>query len=218
MELDALRRLVAQGEGLHLEFKRKARHPEKLAREFIAFANTRGGRLLLGVEDDGQIFGTKHPGEDLFAMEDFLKKNVLPELAFTCIRVALSARREVLVFDIPSSDQKPHFLLPQSDDDRKQAFIREADMSLAASREMVQILRYAQRKKGVNLRVGEAEERLLQHLEKHATINLAGTMALLRTSRRAASMKLILLTQAGLLGIRPTRQGDLFFLDQNAFE
>ena len=47
-----LERLVAVGEGQHLEFKRQVPRPQRLAKEVIAFANSGGGHLLLGVDDD----------------------------------------------------------------------------------------------------------------------------------------------------------------------
>ena len=52
-----LRRLVSQGEGQHLEFKRKASYPDKIVRELIAFANSQGGTLLVGVDDDKSKIG-----------------------------------------------------------------------------------------------------------------------------------------------------------------
>ena len=60
-EIHELKRLALEGEGLQLEFKRKASHPEKIVRELIAFANTEGGTLLIGVDDDGSIPGLKYP-------------------------------------------------------------------------------------------------------------------------------------------------------------
>ena len=55
MTLQELNQLASLGEGPSLEFKRKVPRPERIAKEVIAFANTRGGRLLLGVDDDGTI-------------------------------------------------------------------------------------------------------------------------------------------------------------------
>ena len=72
MDLAELRKLVRQGEGENLEFKRKATHPDKIAREIIAFANTTGGILLVGVDDDKSIYGCKYADEEAFAIQSFL--------------------------------------------------------------------------------------------------------------------------------------------------
>jgi len=54
---DGLRRLIQQGESQTVEFKSRVPAPETIARSLVAFANSDGGILLLGVGDDGHIFG-----------------------------------------------------------------------------------------------------------------------------------------------------------------
>ena len=49
--------LMAEGEGLSIEFKEK--YTPKIDRDLVAFANTKGGRILLGVKDDGSVIGEK---------------------------------------------------------------------------------------------------------------------------------------------------------------
>ena len=49
--------LLAQGENLHTEFKRWPLHPDDLAAAITAFANTDGGRIVMGVDDQGQVVG-----------------------------------------------------------------------------------------------------------------------------------------------------------------
>jgi predicted HTH transcriptional regulator len=63
-----LRKLAIQGEGIQLEFKRKATHPEKVVREMIAFANTHGGTVLIGVDDDGSLVGVKYPEDEMIQL------------------------------------------------------------------------------------------------------------------------------------------------------
>ena len=75
-----LKNLVKKGEGLCLEFKKKADHPEKIVRELVAFANTQGGFLLVGVEDNGNISGLKFPEDEQYVIEAALSKYVKPEL------------------------------------------------------------------------------------------------------------------------------------------
>ncbi len=57
-----------------MAFKRKATHPEKILREIIAFANTEGGTLLVGVDDDKSIPGVKHPEDESYVIKRELKK------------------------------------------------------------------------------------------------------------------------------------------------
>ena len=67
MTLEEIKRLVARGEGRHLEFKRRVPEPERVAKEVVAFANSGGGRLLLGVDDDGTIVGVRDSEEEEFS-------------------------------------------------------------------------------------------------------------------------------------------------------
>ena len=65
LDADSLRALIAEGEGVRLEFKRGLPRPERLARTLCAFANTRGGLLVVGVEDNGRPYGVPRPTEVL---------------------------------------------------------------------------------------------------------------------------------------------------------
>src|SRR6476620_2988527 len=69
-----LQKLVARGEGSNLEFKRKASYPEKIVREMVAFANARGGILLVGVGDDKTIPGLKYPEDESHVIQETLKQ------------------------------------------------------------------------------------------------------------------------------------------------
>ena len=54
--------IIANGENSGVEFKRDDIRPEQLAKEIVAFANVQGGRILLGVEDNGRITGLHRAG------------------------------------------------------------------------------------------------------------------------------------------------------------
>lgn len=216
MELPELRRLVSRGENLHLEFKRKANHPNKLAREVVAFANTQGGILLIGVDDDQTIHGIKFPDGDKYALDTYLHQHCTPDLAFNWFKVRVNERRLVLGLEIEPSDHRPHFVLdPQSQ--RKQAYVRVRDMSVTASREMIQLMRLHRRQEGITLLFGDPERTLLQHLEEQRRITLSETQQLLKLNKRHTSSMLIRLVSAGLLRIQPSEKGDYFSLREEAF-
>jgi predicted HTH transcriptional regulator len=105
-----IRKLVLEGEGQHLEFKRKAAHPEKIVREFIAFANTDGGTLLVGVDDDGSIPGVKYPEEEIHVITSALQQTCRPLLVYQESVLPISENRSVIRYDI-SPSEKLHFLI-----------------------------------------------------------------------------------------------------------
>lgn len=216
MDIITLKKLVLKGEGQTLEFKRKANHPDKIVREMVAFANTNGGILLIGIEDDKTIYGSKVPDEEIFAVTHHLELYA-PLINYTFEKVAISQKREVLVFYIEESEKKPIYLTHYLQPKEKSAFVRAADKSIVASVEMEYILRYRSLQTGVRFRFGEREKQVLQYLEKNATITLEIAQQLLHLGKKQTSITLVTLVRAGILNIFPTEQGDFFKLEENAF-
>ena len=62
-----LLRLIKEGEHQQQDFKYRVTDAEKLARSVSAFANTDGGRLLIGVRDDGHLSGVRSE-EEIYMM------------------------------------------------------------------------------------------------------------------------------------------------------
>lgn len=209
LQVQELKKLVARGEGATLEFKRKATFPEKIVREMIAFANTRGGVLLVGVNDDGGITGLKFPADESHVIHNALRQ-CKPALVYTETFISVGNARTIIQYNIPESTKKPHTL--KVDKNTIEAYVRVDDKSLKASREMTEIVRRAQKKKDIRFHYGEHEQALMSYLDKHPHITLHAFMALSGLKRFYASKKLILLVLADVLRITPHEKGDLFTL------
>lgn len=207
-EFRELKRLVAEGEGQNLEFKRKASFPEKIVREMIAFANTSGGTVLIGVDDNGTIAGLKYPDEDSHVIQQALK-NCRPALKLKEIFVPVGNSRSILRYDVPESKRKPHYLVHNG---AKNSFVRVADQSIKASREVKEIVRRAQRMRNIKFHYGDHERLLMQYLDKNPAITVKEFMHIGKLNRFNASKKLILLVLANVLHVTPHERGDLFSL------
>jgi ATP-dependent DNA helicase RecG len=72
--------LIRQGENSSVEFKSANAHPDSLARELVAFANTQGGTLLIGVEDDGAISGLTESVDHEAHIANIARNNVNPPI------------------------------------------------------------------------------------------------------------------------------------------
>jgi predicted HTH transcriptional regulator len=210
-EVRQLKKLVAGGEGQHLEFKRKASFPEKIVREMIAFANSSGGTLLVGVDDNGTIPGVKYPDEEAHAIEEALK-NCKPALTVRETLIPIGNSRSVLRYDIPESKRKPHYLFSNGS---RNSFVRVADQSIKASYEVKEIVRRTQQMRNVKFHYGEHERTLMQYLDQHSSITVKEFMRISRLKRFYASKKLILLVLANVLHVTPNEKGDLFTLKIN---
>lgn len=208
-QVQDLKKLVAKGEGLTLEFKRKAAYPEKLVREMIAFANTKGGILLIGVGDDKSIPGLKYPEDDSHVLREALKK-CRPALPFTETFIPIGNSRTVILYGIPESKRKPHYII--TPDQVKETYIRVEDKSIKASREVREIVKRAQQKKDIRFHYGEHEKFLMQYLDRNTVITLKKFVELSGLKRFYASRKLVLLVLANVLRITPDERGDQYSL------
>ncbi len=208
-QLQQLKKLVAQGEGFQLEFKRKAAYPDKIVREMIAFANSKGGILLVGIGDDRTIPGLKHPEDDAYVIRQALK-NCKPPLSVEELAIPISPTRTVLQYRIAESQRKPHYYL--AEDKTKESFVRVDDKCVRASREMREISRRAMKNKDIRFHYGDHEHLLMQYLQENSSITLKRFMEVSGLKRFIASKKLILLVLADVLRITPTEKGDLFSL------
>lgn len=211
MTLDDLKRLVSLGEGLQIEFKNRVPRPERIAREVIALANTRGGKVLIGVDDGGELVGVKDPEEEVFALRAALDTHCEPPVALAIDGVRVSRRRDVLVVDVPESAQKPHFLVEEPSGDgappapdaggapRRTAYLRFGSQSIEASREAVRLMRAERNPADVRFTFGDAEQQLMRYLERHERVTVRQYARLSGLKERDASHALVLLTRARVL-------------------
>ena len=207
-EVADLRKLVSRGEGLHLEFKRKAAHPEKIVREMIAFANTEGGTVLIGVSDDGTMPGVIYPEEESHSIRKALDDYCRPALPYEESLIALSQKHFIIRYDIPKGEKRPYYF--HIDTEKKETYVRTKDMSVKASREMKEIIRRARSDKGTRFMFGDHEKKLMEYLEVSKTITLNEFKILTGLNRIKAAKKLVLLVLANVLFITATEKGDVY--------
>lgn len=202
-----LRRLAESGENEVVEFKRKAAFPVKIVREMVAFANTNGGILLIGVDDSGKLPGLKYPEEETFVIKKALRKHCRPRLKFKQEVIAISANHSVLVYEVPPSKRKPHFVVQGR---QWESYVRVADKCIKASREVLAIARHSRSADNFGFTYGESERKLFSYLDQNKTITLDKFTEITGLQRLNASEKLILLVLTDILMITPNERGDLY--------
>lgn len=207
--------LISEGESSTVEFKRKSASPEKIAREIIAFANSRGGHLLIGVDDDGSIVGVGSEKEELADVElaCYIHSDppIEPEIQILHVK-----RKDVIVVSVSESDCKPHRLvsLPTNGKDHEEkVYIRYGDKTLLASKEMRSVLRSQHKDAApVTLSIGQHERRVFDHLEGNDRITVKEFADLSNISEGRAARLLVRLVKAGVLTICATETADFFIL------
>lgn len=209
MTVQELRALASKGEGLTLEFKKKAAFPEKIVRELIALANTVGGYLLIGVDDDGTVSGQRFIEEEVFVMEKAIKEFIVPSLSYELDQIKLNEKKGVALFKIPRSDDRPHFLWEKN---RKKSFVRVKDRTVQASKEVWEILKKSKKSEDVVFTYGQKEEILMKLLAEYGKITLNDYAKNAKLPRFLASRTLVRLTLANVLEIHPQESEDYFTL------
>ncbi|WKN33385.1 ATP-binding protein [Porifericola rhodea] len=225
MSMQEIQRLVNSGEGEHIEFKRKVAHPEKILKEIVAFANTKGGHLLIGVDDNGNIPGIKFADEEIFVLEKAIQQWCRPKMEYDIEVVKINGHKSVVHYKIKESERKPHYVLnegykkqaapPKKKQVRQhkgKAYVRYEDKSLQASSEVWKILKRARKPRDMQFTFGEKEKLLMEYLEQHSQITLSEFTKLARLPRFRASQTLVLLVLANVLKIIPKEKEDIFML------
>ena len=205
--------IIEQGEGSTVEFKRKISSHQKIAKEISAFANTKGGILFIGVDDDCSIVGVhseKNVVEDiLFACDFHLDPPLEPEISIVNLY-----NREVICVYISESQNKPHKIVkdPDAKQPEKRAYIRVGENSVMASREMARVLAKTGDGKPLRMIVGDKEKRLFAYLDKYERATVKDFSKLVNISRRRAERLMVRLVKAGVLQIHADSAHDYFTL------
>ena len=203
-----LRHLIAQGEHCQQDFKYKIDDAAKLAHSVSAFANTDGGRLLIGVRDDGSVHGVRSE-EEIFMVHAAACKYCSPEptVKFETLHVATAPhegrQRTVVICTVMPCALRPVFALDA--DSRPTAYVRIADENIVASPIHLAIWRQEQRLQGEAFADTAAERALLTALSQHPqglTLNqLLRATAMHDLSRPAATTILARFIRFGLARI-----------------
>jgi predicted HTH transcriptional regulator len=216
MDFKDVLRLIEEGEGFEIEFKRKVPSPEKIARTMIAFANTRGGHILFGVDDDGSIAGVESEKSEVNLIRDaglmFCRPEIEPE-----IDIVPFDGLDVIVAYIPQSDTKPHMLEESGNGEESKVFIRVNDKTVIASKEVVRILRDERLDAPpMQIEIGENERRLFDFLDRNERITTKEFSRLVNISEQRASRILVSLVRAGVVRIHTLEKTDFFTLASDA--
>ena len=116
-----LEQLLARDEGKTLEFKENSNSIQRIVQTAIAFANTAGGVILLGIKDTTkEVVGLENIIEDELRVANALADAVSP-LLVPSFQLTSWRHRDVLIVTIPHSPM-PYFL--KSKGEQEGAFIR----------------------------------------------------------------------------------------------
>jgi predicted HTH transcriptional regulator len=102
-------KLIREGESQTLDFKKTITDPAKIARTLTSFANTEGGKIIVGVTDQGQVAGID-PAEEMFAIGKAAANYCFPPVVVWCVEEELDGLA-ILVVEVAVSPAKPHYII-----------------------------------------------------------------------------------------------------------
>lgn len=215
MTLYELNEIIENGENQQVEFKRKFTEPEKIAKEMIAFANTQGGKILFGIDDDKKVIGVESEKGEIEYIDLAARFYCEPPLEFS-IDIMHIYRKDVILVDIPESRKKPHRLIEngKEDGDESKVYIRVKDKSVQASKETIKVLKKLRSDSPAQIiNLGDKERALLDYLAKHERVTLREFREYLNLSNRRASRILVNLVRADLIRLHNHERDDFYTLN-----
>lgn len=188
--------LISEGEHSQQDFKYKVQDAAKLARSVSAFANTDGGRLLIGVRDDGNISGVRSE-EEIYMMHAAAYKYCKPEskIGFETFH---AEGRTVVIATIPPAVRKPVCAL---DDGRRVAYVRIADENIVASPVHLEMWRQEQMPQTL-MHYTDTEQHLLSIMKENPPLTLNRLVRLSRQGRHHVIGTLARLIRYGVAEVR----------------
>jgi predicted HTH transcriptional regulator len=207
-----LKKLIEEGENQHLDFKYAINDSRKIARTLSAFSNTDGGRLLIGVRDNGSIAGVRSD-EEMYMVGTAAHLFCRPEINFSTKQHIID-RKTVLEVEVPKGEKRPYQAKDISG--RWLAYFRHGDQNLVANRVLLQIWRKEEKKAGVIVKFGNAENILMDYLTKNSSISVTKFRKIAGISANRAESILANLILFRILEMKASEKG--FFYEINPAE
>lgn len=199
---------IANGENEVLDFKKTISSASKIAKTISAFANHKGGTLLVGVNDNKTISGVRSDEEKYMlelAANFYLKPSIKLE-----IREWNFGGKTVLEAIIPEGKDKPYYA--KDEEGKWWVHIRVNDQSLLASKVVVDVLKMNSGNQINIIKYSDKEQVVLKTMDKNGRLTLKEICKMLNISRWRAQKMLVSLVSAGVVRSHTTEKEEFFTL------
>lgn len=159
--------LIREGEHQQQDFKYRVADACKLAKSVSAFANTDGGRLLIGVSDDGHLSGVRSE-EEIFMMHQAAYKFCKPEPSIS-FDTYHAEGRTIVIATVPPSAKRPVYA--RDEKGQMRAYIRIKDENILASPVHLSLWQESQKFRGSVITYDDSVRQLLSITKGSLTLN-----------------------------------------------
>ncbi len=207
-----INKLIEQGEHQKLDFKFEITDSRKIARSLVAFSNTDGGKLLIGVKDNGTIAGIRSD-EEMHMVETAAHMFCKPEVKFETREWQIEGKN-ILEVTIPKrKTSEPYY--SKNKEGKWRVYIRVDDKNLLANRTLLRVWKRKNKKTGVRIKYTETEKLLLDYLYKHMYITLSKYSKIAKISRYRAETILVNFILLDIIDIVFTEKAVYYKLSAN---
>lgn len=182
-----IQKLISEGEHQMLDFKFEISDSKKIARSLVAFANTDGGRLLIGVKDNGAISGIRSE-EEKHMIQTAAELYCKPKVEFSAKEWNINGKT-VLEIIIPKSRHHKH-KAPDHNNIYK-VYVRVKDENIVANSILMKVWKHENDKSFVKITFSEEEKMLLKYLDEHKTISFDEFLEISHLKKKAAENILV---------------------------
>ena len=208
-DTEYIQQLVAEGEHIHQDFKFEISDVRKIARSLSAFANTEGGRLLVGIKDNGKIAGIRSE-EEIYMIEAAAEMYCQPSMEVKT-QTYLAEGRTILKVTIEATENKPIYAIDENG--KKKAYIRIADENILATPVHLKVWQQTKKKEGTFFSFTEKEQRLLDILKEKGPLTLNQCCKLSHINRMVICELLADFIRFGL--VSPVFESHKFYFELN---
>lgn len=210
--MSTLIELISEGENLHQDFKFSIDNLKKIARTLCAFANTDGGRLLIGINDKRKIVGC-NPQEELHMIDEAAKHFCKPEITFTS-KIWQEDFRMVLEINIEVSEQMPH--KAKDDNGNWRSYVRINDHTTAANKILEGV--WVEKKKQTQIpdRLDQEQLSILNIIQEDQLVTLSQLYKKSNLSLKKVDQIVVLLTYWDFLEMVFESDGIFYRIKENA--
>ncbi|TNF39866.1 MAG: ATP-binding protein [Bacteroidetes bacterium] len=205
--------LISGGEGVNLDFKYCISDPGKIARTLSAFSNTAGGKLLIGVRDNGSLAGVRSD-EEYYMIDAAARLHCEPEVSIITRTHTINGKT-IMEVQVPRSTSIP--VRARDEHGRWKAYFRQKDQNFMADRVILQVWRRSGKARGLLLRFEETENMLLNHLRGGEKITVQEFRNLAGINSRQAEKILSDFVLCGLIIYEASEKG-IFYRLSDKFE
>ena len=118
-------------ESIHLELKKE--YVKDILKTVIAFANTSGGKIYIGIDDDGKVLGVQRLDPDILKLSNSIRDSIKPDITlFASILVEKIDGKDVIVVDVQKGASSPYYLTDKGIRPSG-VYVRQGDSSVPAT-------------------------------------------------------------------------------------